>query len=285
MGMLAHRDVERLRIARPEDDQLRAVNLSSWDGKPPPERDWLVERCFTRGSVGLVSGDGGIGKSIILQQLLSAAVVGRPWFGQATQAGRAMFFGCEDDEKEMVRRQHAICRHMGYSMTDLEEAGLVLVPRVGHENTLSRLDRKEWRMVVTDLFQRILAKCLEEGITYVVIDTATQTFAGNQNDEQQVVQFCNQLRRLAVAIQGCVIITKHPSVAGRALGTGESGSVSWSNSVRSRMYLHRDKSGLNLSMKKSNYGPADLNIPVKWERGTFVLDEPEQPKYNGRYDD
>jgi RecA-family ATPase len=199
--------------------------------------------------------------------------------GLTTQPGRALFFGCEDDYDELWRRQYDICRAMGYTMTDFAEAGLFFAPRVGHENTLSRLDRKEWRMVVTDLFQRILAKCLEEGITYVVIDTATQTFAGNQNDEQQVVQFCNQLRRLAVGIQGCVIITKHPSVAGRALGTGESGSVSWSNSVRSRMYLHRDKNGLFLSSKKSNYGPADMNVPVRWQKGVFVIDEPDNSSY------
>lgn len=270
--MLARSDVERLRVARP-DDGFQTISPHAWEGRLPPRRDWLVEKCIVRGSVALVSGDGGIGKSLLMQQLCSSVVLGRPWMGLSTQPGRALFFSCEDDPDELWRRQYDINRSLDLTMTDVAEAGLHLAPRVGHENTLSRLDRKEWRMVVTDLFQRILAKCLEEGITYVVIDTATQTFAGNQNDEQQVVQFCNQLRRLAVAIQGCVIITKHPSVAGRALGTGESGSVSWNNSVRSRMYLHRDKNGLYLASKKSNYGPADLNIPVRWERGCFIREE------------
>jgi len=175
---------------------------------------------------------------------------------------------------------------MGVALGDVGDAGLHLAPRVGYENTLSRLDRKEWRMTPTPLFSRILEHCLSEGVQYVVIDTATQTFAGNQNDEQQVVQFCNQLRRLAVAIQGVVLITKHPSVAGRALGTGESGSVSWNNSVRSRLYMHRDKDKrLTLAAKKSNYGPADLELPIRWERGAYLLDQPEAARSYGYRDD
>ena len=116
--------------------------------------------------------------------------------------------------------------------------------------------------------------------------TAFPTFGGYQNDEQQVVQFCNQLRRLAVAIQGCVIITKHPSVAGRALGTGESGSVSWNNSVRSRMYLHRDKEDRTiLKTMKNNYGRIGDTIPLRWERGCFVRDEPEAQSGSWGYRD
>lgn len=271
--MLAQADVVRLRQAS-EGDEFRTISPAAWQGREPPRRDWMVQDCFVRGAVGLVSGDGGIGKSLLMQQLCTSAVLGRSWFGLTVIAGRALFIGCEDDHDELWRRQHAINRQLGLDMADLGDAGLDLAPRVGRDNTLARLDRKEWRMMPTQLMQRILAYCLGRGIAYVVIDTATQTFAGNQNDEQQVVQFCNMLRRLAVAIQGVVIITKHPSMAGRALGTGESGSVSWNNSVRSRLYLHKDKDGLHLEAKKSNYGPATMKLPLRWERGCFVLDEP-----------
>ncbi len=250
------------------------INPARWDGREVPRREWMVEGAITKGSVCLLAGDGGIGKSLVAQQLCTCASLGRPWLGLSCIAGRALYFGCEDDQDELWRRQDAICRQLGVSLGDVGDAGLELAPRVGFDNTLSRLDRKEWKMAVTDLFLRVFQSCRDLGINYVVIDTATQTFGGNQNDEVQVVQFCNQLRRLAVAIQGCVIITKHPSVAGRALGTGESGSVSWNNSVRSRMYLHRDKDDhLSLDMLKSNYGPATMKIPVEWQRGCFVRTE------------
>ncbi|MDE2103661.1 MAG: AAA family ATPase [Patescibacteria group bacterium] len=267
------------RIAQPEDDFAPIPNSRLL--REPPRREWLVEDRFTRGSIALFSGDGGIGKSLLLQHLCTCAVLGRAWLGLKVEPGRAMFIGCEDDEDELHRRQVAINRTLGVDMEDVLEAGLTLHGRVGRDNTLSRLDRKTWRMETTDLFARILDACLRDGISYVVLDTATQMFAGNQNDEQQVVQFANQCRRLAVAIQGVVILTKHPSMSGRALGTGESGNVAWNNSVRTRLYLHRDKmDNVFLETMKSNYGRRGDKIPLRWERGCFVrIDEPAARDY------
>lgn len=247
--------------------------------REPPRREWMVERALPRGTVAMLSGDGGIGKSLLLQQLLTAAAFGLPWLGLSTVTGKGAFFGCEDDEDELHRRQWNICRAIGRDMTDLVEAdALHLFARVDRDNALARVDRKAWRMEPTELFTKFCHYCRTRGIVYVVIDTASQTFAGPQNDEQLVVQFVNMLRRLAILIQGVVVITKHPSMSGRANGTGESGSTQWHNSVRSRLYLHKDKArGLVLETKKSNYGPADWHIPLKWER-VFTVREQQQAR-------
>ena len=284
--MLARQDVDRLRVAAGERDILTPIPGDRLQ-KPPPPRDWMVERCFLRGTVALLSGDGGIGKSLLMQQLMTATVLGRPWLGLTVTPGRAAFLACEDDEDELHRRQWDINRHYGCEMADVIDAGLFLFGRVGRDNTLSRLDRKTWAMAPTDLLTAATHRCMQEGISYLVVDTATQTFAGNQNDEQQVVGFINQLRRVAVAIQGVVILTKHPSMSGRALGTGESGNTAWNNSVRSRFYLHNDKvNGLTLDAKKSNYGKADLSLLLRWERGAYVLNQAEAPApWAGRFPD
>ncbi len=303
--MLASQDVWRLREAR-EDDGLRPIPNSRLL-REPPEREWMVERCFPKASVAMVSGDGGIGKSLLMQQLLTCAALGLPWLGLSLTQGRGLFFGCEDDEDELHRRLYAICRSIGRPVEDALEGGLELAGRVGRDNILSRFQKVflnegksetpeqraaqpwgrrdapyEWKMVATDLMRQIAARCLHVGANYCVIDTATQTFAGNQNDEQQVVQFINQLRRLAIAIQGVVIITKHPSLSGRALGTGESGNTAWNNSVRSRLYVREEGKGEGartiISGMKANYSRKLDKIPLRWERGCFVLDQPEPAK-------
>ena len=272
--MLAHQDIHRLREAS-RDDILQPIPASQLLRQPPP-REWMVEGAFPRGTVAMLSGDGGIGKSLLMQQLLTSASLGLPWLGMAAQTGRGLFLACEDDDDELHRRQHAIMRHLSRDIEDAIEGGLYLAGRVGKDNTLVRLDRKTWTMTTTDLFARILQFALQRGVSYVVIDTATQTFAGNQNDEQQVVQFINALRRLAIAIQGIVVITKHPSMAGRALGTGESGNTAWHNSVRSRLYVYERKDGTTeLRGMKSNYSRKLGKIALKWERGVFVLEQPE----------
>ena len=99
-------------------------------------------------------------------------------------------------------------------------------------------------------------------------------------DEVQVDDFITELRRLAIAIQGVVILTKHPSVTGRALGTGESGSVAWNNSVRARLYMHESKAGLELKGMASNYSRKLESIPLVWERGVFRRVEVEARDYS-----
>lgn len=240
----------------------------------PPRREWLIEKCFTKGSVALVAGDGGIGKSLLLQQMLTAACLGLPWLGLQTAPGRGLFFACEDDDDELRRRERSICRALNRDVEDVLEGGLDIFGRVSRDNVLSRLDRKSWSMEPTELFARVAKYARDHGVTYIVIDTATQTFAGNQNDEQQVSQFINQMRQLAILIQGVVILTKHPSLSGRASGTGESGNTAWHNSVRSRLYLHNHKTkGLVLESRKSNYSRSDLSIPLKWESGAYKVCE------------
>jgi RecA-family ATPase len=235
----------------------------------------MVENAFLRGTVALVSGDGGIGKSLLMQQLCSSAAVGRAWLGMSVLPGRALMIACEDDYDELWRRQFSIGRDLGMEMDDFAEGGLMLSPRVGQDNALCRLDRVTWQMKPTRLLREVSDQCRDCGVSYLIVDTATQTFDGNQNDERQVMQYISELRRLAMLIQGVVIVTKHPSLAGRASGSGESGNVAWNNSVRARWYLyHHAEMGLVFETKKSNYGPSDQKILLMWEAGVFVRVEP-----------
>ncbi len=266
IGARAYQFTPRIATA---EDELSGLNYDRLL-RDPPARDWMVEGCFLRGTVALVAGDGGIGKSLLMQQLATSAVLGRPWLGLSVTPGRALYLGCEDDGDELHRRQWAINRALGCEMEDVLDAGLDLHARVGHDNVLMRLDRSTWKMTRTSLMDKLVVRCRRTGVQYVIVDTATQTFAGNQNDENQVVAYVNEFRRLAIAIQGVVIFTKHPSMTGRALGTGESGNVAWSNSVRARLYLHEHKAlGLVLDGMKANYGPKLKPVPLRWERGVF----------------
>lgn len=268
----------------PASERFEPVDLSRWQGREPPRREWMVEDCFPRGSVALVSGDGGIGKSLLMQSLCTCAALGRPWLGMTTQPGRAVYVACEDDHDELWRRQVAINRALGnVEMDDLMEAGLALKPRVGQDNAVMRFERQSWAMTQTGLWGSIVRYCRDNGAQYLVLDTATQTFRGNQNDEQQVMDYISMLRRLAIQIQGIVIITKHPSMAGRALGTGESGNVAWNNGVRARLYLSYDKGGdLWLRGMKSNYGKKLEKIALAWRHG--IIDRVEAPLPIDYYD-
>jgi RecA-family ATPase len=122
----------------------------------------------------------------------------------------------------------------------------------------------------------------------VIIDTIADTFGGNQNDAGQVRQFVQfGLGRLARTIGGAVVACAHPSRTGQFTGTGESGSVQWDATVRSRLYLSpppKDKAkdkeddepvdpdARVLTRKKANYAARDDAINLRWHDGVFTAE-------------
>jgi RecA-family ATPase len=257
-------------------DDLGIIDFDLFSEDRLPQLEWMVENHFLKGTVALVAGDGGIGKSTLMQHLATCCVMGAPWLGFHVEKGAALMLACEDDLVPLLHRHRAIVRHIGVGWDEPKLNGLQIWPRVGQDNSMMYLDRPTWQMAPTHLFERVALRCRRQGIKYLIVDTATQTFRGNQNDETQVMDYISAWRRVAIAMEGVVVITKHPSLSGRALGTGESGNTAWTNSVRSRFYLHRDKQK-NLLWKgmKQNYSSNVDEIPLRYQSGVFVLDKPE----------
>jgi RecA-family ATPase len=55
----------------------RIINPADWQGIEIPERQWIVPDYTPAGSVTLLSGDGGQGKSLIALQLAVSRALGR----------------------------------------------------------------------------------------------------------------------------------------------------------------------------------------------------------------
>lgn len=283
--------------ASPRPKALEPFDVFSpgeWYGKPAPEYDWMVDGCLLRGTVGMLSGDGGIGKSLIMQQLLTAASIGKNWLGLATQKCKGFGFFCEDDKEELHRRQERINAHYECDHPDVDA---LYVSRVGMENVLAEFDRRTDRLLSTPLWDQFQSAVLEFGSQFIVIDTIADAYGGNEIVRNQVRRFITELRRLAVRIQGVIIITAHPSLVGMSSGTGLSGSTAWHNSVRSRMYLTKprktnddtkegeDDEDMNervLKTMKNNQGPGQGILPLRWEAGVFVRNDATRTGFLGK---
>jgi RecA-family ATPase len=251
------------------------VSPAVWQGKEPPARNWLVQDAFLAANVALLAGDGGVGKSLLMLQLAACAAAGQDWLGLPTKRGRSILLAAEDDLNELWRRSADVCRALETELSDFGESAL-LMPLTGQDARLIAFERYTGEAQPTTLWEKLEMQVGHFGASYVVIDTATATFGGNQNNESQVFAYVAQLRRLAMRTGCAVILTKHPSVAGRSNGSGESGSVAWSNSVRARLFFTRDRNGRRvLKTLKSNYGTGREEIPLRYERGVFVVDRPE----------
>lgn len=263
-------------------EPLSIIDPGQWQGKPVPERDWLVPGICVRGGATLLNGDGGVGKSLLCLQLQTAAALGMPWLGiQTPRAGtRSIGIYCEDEPDELHRRQADVCRYYSCEMRDLHDK-VIMMSRVGEANALMTFNRRDGGTgTITNFFRQIEALIASRDIELVIIDTAADTFGGNEIDRESVRTFVQRLRGWALETRGTVLITQHPSVSGMASGAGSSGSTGWNNSVRSRVYLTQPKrvdddgdeiptNERFLKFMKSNYGPKGAKLRLAWENGVF----------------
>lgn len=252
----------------------------TWEGRQAQPISWQVEGAFIRGTVAILAGDGGLGKSLILQQLITAAAFGMPWLGMATVPSRSLAVFCEDDVDELHRRQERINAHYGVRMKDLEP--VMMESRPGRDCSLMKFEKWGANGRATPMMSQLTYAAKQHKASIVVLDTLADVFDGNEIDRNQPRTFIRALRKLALEIQGVVILTQHPSNEGMASGSGRSGSTGWHNSVRSRLYLTKPKNESDkptderlLKTMKNNSGKFGGHISVTWKDGVFVLTQKE----------
>jgi RecA-family ATPase len=256
----------------------RRINAASLEGKPVPDRNWLVPGLIPARNVTLLYGDGGTGKSLLALQLAASKVTGSLFFGRPVEQGRVEFITAEDELDELHRRLVDIARGMGKGMDSfrglhlsslVEEDALFAVPEDGRGNV---------SLVPTKLYKEVESILAESKPALLILDTLADIYGGNEVIRAQVRQFVGMLRKLAIH-HGCtVVVLAHPSLAGMDKGT--SGSTAWNNSVRSRLFLSRvcdpnsgeedDEDARVLRIGKSNYGRVGAEIFMRWKNGVFV---------------
>lgn len=254
---------------------LNVVSVGSLAGLVPPERPWIVEHWLPSRAVTLFAGNGGTGKSLAVQQWLSCLSVGVSFMGvRGVVPVRCAYLNCEDDLGELHRRQVSIAKAIDRRLQTFGD-DMQLVARLGApDNTLGTFDHATGRFVPSAFFEAIRAYCVKHKIRVVALDNVAHLFGSNENIRGEVTAFLNLLSRLALEIDGAVILVGHPA---KADGSQYSGSTAWENGVRNRLHLRRpaaDEGCLNensriLSREKSNLASIGDQISMVWHDGAF----------------
>jgi RecA-family ATPase len=271
--LAARIDAELRRLADVTASKFTITRASDLAGKPVPERVSIVPEWVPARQVTLLTGDGGVGKSLIAMQLQIAAASAQQWFGLPVVPCRSLGMYAEDDEDELHYRLVALA--------DLMQVDI------------ATLDRMAWRCAVadnaeliepdahgtvqpTDYFRKIEREALAFGARMLIIDAATNFYGADEIQRRQVNSFLRLLRQLALKINGAVILLAHPSLAGMASGSGMSGSTHWNNAVRSRLYFtssaeeDADPGDRVLTKLKANYSSKGDTLRLRWRCGGFV---------------
>lgn len=261
------------KIERPK---LQIIKPPALQDKPVPEREWIVPEWIPMHHVTALYGDGGTGKSLLAMQLMTCANIQKLWMGQSVASVRTLGFFCEDTHDELHRRQTAINRAYGCDFSDLKNT--CWISGVGEDNILMEFGEGNQGRV-TALYDHLRKAAHDFKARFIVIDTAADTFGGNEINRGQVRQFINALNRLALDVNGAVLLCAHPSQSGISSRRGDGGNTAWSNTVRSRLYLeHPEKQDgqdtgdmRTLSRKKANYARIGEELPLIWQDGVFAL--------------
>jgi RecA-family ATPase len=283
MGEGAPRDVHVYRIRR------RRPRARRYGCPPDILRHWAVEHAgatatrmgrsgsFPLRNVSLISGEGGVGKSILIMQLGVAHALGRDWLYTLPEPGPFVYFNAEDEEAELHRRFADVAAHFGKPLNELKNDVHVLA-LAGRDAVLGYADRNGL-IKPTPLFHKLTEAACDIRPKLIALDTSADVFGGNENDRAQVRQFIGLIRGMAIAANAAVIVATHPSLTGINSGSGLSGNTAWHNCVRARAYMKsaRTEDGIEpdkalrlIEFMKSNYGPVGEAITLRWKNGVFV---------------
>jgi len=263
-------------------EKFDPVFAASLDGQVPAPREWTVDGLFMRGTVGIIGGPPKAGKSLLLQQLLSAVALGREWLGRATISGRCFGLFCEDAPGELMRRQAVINAHYAVDAPDYE-TGLSWEGRDTKDGTLVEFEKFSDKPVFTDLWHQVWRHVEENGIDGVGLDPTAVIFGGNENFKRQVTVFLREVQKKASRMNGFVLLNTHPSKNDQ---TNLAGSIAWHGAVRMGAVLHRPPEydplkdePRDVRIFRSLGGNYSVGRPVQTLRitgGVFVVDEPEK---------
>ena len=255
---LAHLDDFEL----PKQPFSKTVDLTDLRTAQLKAIDWLIQGLLPRGYVTLLGGHGGSGKSLLALTWAAHIAHGCGWAGFEVTKGRVLFASLEDGS-ELVRYRlgkivQAFNFELGGNLNAFDGTD------EGHALAHPRLQGGVRSVCKTQAMDRLLE--LSAGYDLVVIDNASDAYAGNENDRSEVRAFLKgMLGDMAARNNQAVLLLAHiDKQAARvgAAGNNYSGSTAWHNSSRSRLALVPSDDGAELHQEKLNLG-ARLDAPIE----------------------
>jgi RecA-family ATPase len=246
-----------------------------------PEREfvlpeWIPARCVT-----LLHGFGGVGKSLLGQQIGTAGAFGREFLGNVVNAERVLGWWGEDDHDEIWRRQENINRAFGIaSLSDLD-GKVFWRPCPGDDITLFTA-ANESDLRTTQEFEVLRQQINDLKIKLTFLDSVAQIAAIPENNRPLVTRCMQSLTSLCLQASSTVVLIGHNNRAG-----DYSGSSAWENRVRSRCHLKRERAEdgtetIKLGRPKANYADREEGVTLEWHRGAYRCTDQRFETYGDR---
>ncbi len=266
------------RTAAPSFRALPLADLSRLRIEAP---SYLWQGYVPRGHVTVVSGHGGVGKSLLALMLGVMVASGRPLFNVPTTRARVAFFSGEDPAELLLHRLLWVCGALGVDPEELDGWLHMIDATEGDPALFREVQAGGQRIGTPTATYADLSRYVERhAVELLMIDNMSDTFDAPEIERAKVRAFMRSLptlrreRRLSVVLLAHV--DKGTARGDRNGSEAYSGSTAVHNSARSRLYLSRDKEGaLRLEHQKCNVGPLLPPLLLHWPEDGVPELEPQ----------
>jgi RecA-family ATPase len=240
-------------------DPLSAKELSS---RNFPPTTFLTEGIVLARHVNLLYGDGGVGKTLLAEQIAIAQARGLPLFGHKTIQIPAFLVLGEDDSGQTKERLKKLAPHYGCDLADLPLDTWCLP---GFEIALARVS-DVGEVALYPFFERLQKELSKRRGHFVVLDALADLADLNENVRGAVNKFLKQvLPPLCRDYDATIMALGHASKSSMESGSFYSGTTAWNAAVRQRLVLEapgdnemerRTTNRRLFHVAKPNYGEA-----------------------------
>lgn len=257
------------------------LDLADLATKKAEAKRFVIERVAPAGEVTLFTGPGSGGKSLLGQQLATAAAAGLSCLGLGVAQGPAIYLTCEDSAEQLHWRQQHLCASMGADMASLANM-LHLVSLRGNLGNELGTFAQDGTLKPSDTYRKVAAMLRATDAKLLFLDNVAHLFTGNENDRGEVTRFVGLLNSLADQTGAAIILIAHPNKAGDSY----SGSTAWLNAVRSQVTIDHvkepdgeilDPDARVLSVGKANYTQKGKAVQFRWYEWAYVLNDDLPP--------
>ena len=254
-------------------------------GEPEPRR-WLIDLWLPAGTVALLTGEGGAGKSRLALQLAAGIATNHsdnvswiegaeaPRIGNAVPSGgtAVVYASWEDREEEMARRLSQISGEPAPWCRPDALDNLKILDLAGYGPLWSTAARYEGPSL-TQLGRAVRQVVEDTSAGLLVLDSLAAVYGANENDRGQVRDFMASWDAWATSHDCAVLIIGHPPKS----TAGYSGSTDWHSAARARWEISKEPLGAaskgnrqepsqwQLAMVKSNYAQEPPALCLDWD--------------------
>ena len=255
--------------------RLSPLSISAALESPPERRAFVVQEYIPCGTVGLLTGTGGLGKSYLILILAIAVATGRhvPPFRPA-KAGKVLLINVEDDHEDIQQRLYWIVKLIDLNTDEqsLLVQNLVIFSGRGIIGPLAQLDQGN-NPAPSKHYSWLRQQVRKHDPAMLCLDTKSRLFGLEENSNDHGAQWLSLLERLIAEHPAMAVLTvSHTSKA--ATNTADAHALRGASALADNSRFILSLTGVSSEEAKSIGLPENEVVKLSHVKSSYAMAQP-----------